>query len=808
MMHKPKAMEPIEVAEAEVAEADAPANTSTHTNTNTTRITNAKTEEQVTFHVEGMTCGACASRISAAIETVDGVSEACVNFAWSKATILHNGNVDITDLRSVVDQMGYTTKLLASSKQLPKPGHKKDDATTSLNVVKLRRKFILAAVASMPVVAVSMLPSLRFTGWRWFALFAATFVVFTTGWHFHKTAIRNLRHRFVTMDTLISIATISAWIWSTVVLATDLLNSEIASGNHLASKIASETTKEIANNHLYFETAMVIITFVLLGKWMESRSTYQSTEALKSLASLTSSTARLTDGSELPADQLTVGMRFIVRPGERIATDGVVIDGVCAVDASMITGEPAPVAVSAGDHVTGATINTDGVIEVEATRVGADTVLAQIVRLVEEAQSGRASVQRLADRVSAIFVPCVIVVAAVTFAAWMVVGTSDDAFTAAVAVLIISCPCALGLATPLAVMVGTLRAAQLGVIIKGAETFERVRAVDTVLIDKTGTLTVSRLEVAHTAKPEHAQVINTNTNATTNTTGPREQPTELASVFTLAAALESLSEHPVGAAIARHWPSKLASELQVEGFKNHPGIGVAGWVNNTEVRVGKRSMFNDVPVLVEAAAEEAEAIGCTTVLAGRGATAEAVISLTDKIKPTSVDAVRRLREMGLHVTLLTGDNARTAQAVGKTVAADDVIAEVLPSEKAAIVNSLRKEGKSVAMIGDGINDAPALAQADMGIAMSTGADVTIEASDVTIMGGDLLAVVDALVLARRILSTIKTNLIWAFAYNIAAIPLAVAAVLSPMPAAAAMSLSSLFVVSNSLRLYRFRSYRS
>ena len=702
------------------------------------------------IRVDGMTCGACATRVETALGAADGVLDARVNFASSRATVLHDGTVDNVNLRRVVERAGYSAPVDASD----------DGEAERRRIGGLRQRLVVAVVAGLPVAAVSMVPPLRFDGWRWAALAASAVVIFGSGWGFHRAAVRNLRHRAATMDTLVSLGTTAAWVWSAVVLLAD-----------------------VADGHVYFETGTVIVALVLLGKWLEARATRRSGEAVRALARLGASTARLADGTEIPADELAVGMRFIVRPGERIATDGVVVGGASAVDMSMVTGEPVPVEIAVGDEVIGATVNADGTLEVEATRVGADTALAQIVRLVDEAQGGRAAVQRLADRVASVFVPVVIVLAAVSLAVWFLAGgAAAEAFTAAVAVLIISCPCALGLATPLAVMVGTGRGAQLGVIIKGAEVLEDTRRVDAVVLDKTGTVTEGRLEVVDAVGTAGADVT---------------------ALGLLAGALESRSEHPVGAAIARRWPSNRT----VTDFKNQPGVGVVGRVDGAQVRVGRRPLFDEIPDEVQEALAGAEARGHTAVLVGRGAAAEAVIALADTVKPTSRQAVQQMRAMGLEVSLITGDNRRTARSVGDAIGVDDVTAEVLPGDKAAAVASLQESGKRVAVVGDGINDAPALAQADLGIAVGTGADVAVEASDLTIVGGDLRAVPDAIALSRRTLGTIKVNLFWAFAYNVAAIPLAATGVLSPMAAAAAMGASSLFVVTNSLRLRRFRSLR-
>ena len=703
------------------------------------------------IRVDGMTCGACAARVESALGAAEGVVDARVNFASGRATVLHDGSTDDAVLRRTIEQAGYSA---------PERPESHDEAELR-RVAALRRRLVGAVVLGVPVMAVSMLSPLRFDGWRWAALVASAVVIFGSGWGFHRAAARNLRHRAATMDTLVSLGTTAAWAWSAVVL--------------LAG---------IDDGHVYFETGTVIVALVVLGKWLEARATRRSGEAVRALARLSASTARLTDGTEIPAEDLAVGMRFIVRPGERIATDGVVVSGASAVDMSMVTGEPVPVEVAPGDEVIGATVNADGSLEVEATRVGADTALAQIVRLVDEAQGGRAAVQRLADRVAGVFVPVVVVLAAVTLGVWFAAGAAaSEGFTAAVAVLIISCPCALGLATPLAVMVGTGRGAQLGVIIKGAEVLEDTRAVDAVILDKTGTVTEGRLEVVDTVAVSGL---------------------DATAMGLLAGALESRSEHPVGAAIARRWPLSLT----VTDFLNHPGLGVVGRVDGAQVRVGRRPLFDAVPAELDEAIDAAEARGHTAVLVGRGATAEAMIALADTVKPTSRPAVQQLRAMGLEVSLVTGDNSRTAAWVGEAVGVDDVMAEVLPADKADAVVRLQESGRRVAMVGDGINDAPALAQADLGIAIGTGTDVAIEASDLTVVGGDLRAVPDAIALSRRTLATIKVNLFWAFAYNVAAIPLAATGILSPMAAAAAMGLSSLFVVTNSLRLRRFRSLRA
>ncbi len=699
--------------------------------------------------IEGMTCAACASRIQRALGKLNGVDEAQVNFATGRATVLHGAGVGDTEFRSTIEGLGYGVVDTESP-----------DDSEEQRAADLLRRFIVAAALAVPVVLLSMVPPLQFGGWEWLVAIMAIPVVFWSGWTFHRAAWMNLRHGATTMDTLVSMGTLSAWLWSTVVLVGD-----------------------IEGGHVYYETGMVIVALILLGKWFEVRAKRRSGDAIRALADLGARTARLEDGTEVALDDLVVGMRFVVRPGEKIVTDGVVVDGQSAVDASMVTGEPVPVDVTNGDEVIGATVNTNGSLVVEATRVGAGTVLAQIIKLVDEAQGSRAEVQRLADRVSAVFVPFAIGTAVATLAGWFLMGNSADAaFTAAVAVLIIACPCALGLATPMGIMVGTGRGAQLGVIIKGGEVLEDARAVDVIVVDKTGTVTEGRMELTEVQAPE----------------GESEE------ILRLAASLEARSEHPIAQAVS----SAVEEHGNVVGFSNTPGVGVTGTVDGTEVRVGRRRLFDTVPSRVEDLAATAEATGATVVFAGRGPEAEAILVVSDRLKDTSVAAVAAFHDQGLSVTLLTGDNLRTAQFVGVAVGADHLIAEVMPDDKAAEVRRLQAEGHRVAMVGDGINDAPALAQADLGIAVGTGTDVAMEASDLTIVTGDLRAVADAIALSRRTLVTIKGNLFWAFAYNAAAIPLAASGVLNPMIAAGAMGVSSLFVVTNSLRLMRFAGYRS
>jgi len=742
--------------------------------------------------IGGMTCASCAMRIEKKLNKLEGVV-ATVNYATEKAKVTYAGTVSPEDLIAIVEATGYTAALPAPkvSATTATARDDEDDEKDEKDdeVSRLRQRLAISAYLSLPVLLWSMIPPLQFDNWQWISLTLASPVVVWGALPFHRAAFTNARHGAATMDTLISVGVGSAWLWSLWAL---LLGGAGMPGVRMSFELLP--SRASGQNEIYLEVASVVTVLILSGRYFEAKAKKRSGAALRALLNLgAKDVAVLRDGTEvrIPIDQLVVGDTFIVRPGEQVATDGTVTDGTSAVDASMLTGESVPVEVGPGDAVVGATVNAGGRLVIRATRVGADTQLAQIARLVEDAQNGKAEVQRLADRVSGIFVPIVIVLSLTTLAVWLLTGNAATAaFSAAVAVLIIACPCALGLATPTALLVGTGRGAQLGIIIKGPQILESTRRVDTILLDKTGTITTGRMSVAavHAADGETVD-----------------------EVQTLAGALEDASEHPIAKAVALSAMAAQGRALPaVENFSNHDGRGVSGVVDGHAVLVGRRSWLAqewslEAPADLAESADAAEADGQTPVWVAWDGAIRGVIVVADTIKDTSAQAIAQFRTLGLRPMLLTGDNTRAAHAVAALVgiAPEDVIAEVLPADKVSAVKALQDKGSIVAMVGDGVNDAAALAQADLGLAMGTGSDVAIEASDLTLVRGDLRAAADAIRLSRSTLKTIKGNLFWAFAYNVAAIPLAALGLLNPVIAGAAMAFSSIFVVSNSLRLRRF-----
>ncbi len=735
----------------------------------------------VELTIGGMTCASCAARVEKKLNKLDGVA-ATVNFATEKARVEYGAGITPEQLVAAVESAGYQAELPQHSPA--GDGTLDDDPTAAL-----RRRLLICLALSVPVIAMAMVPALQFTYWQWLSLTLAAPVVVWGAWPFHVATWTNLRHATATMDTLISMGTLAAFGWSVYALFWG--DAGIPGMTHPFELTIARTD---GSGNIYLEAAAGVTTFILAGRYFEARAKRQAGAALRALLEMGAKEVSVRGaGAEhrIPIEQLRIDDEFVVRPGEKIAADGVVIEGCSAVDASMLTGESVPAEVQPGDEVVGATVNVDGMLVVRARRVGAETQLARMAQMVEDAQNGKAQAQRLADRISGVFVPIVIALSVATLVFWIGAGASPAAaFTAAVAVLIIACPCALGLATPTALMVGTGRGAQLGILIKGPEVLESTRRVDTVIVDKTGTVTTGTMTLIDVVADDGTQ------------------PDE---VLSTAGAVEGPSEHPIARAITAGARDKLGELPAVTAFENLRGLGVQGTVAGRAVLLGRLRLLSgrgyDVAAELAAAAQRAESDGRTVVAVGWAGRARGLLMVADAVKPTSAEAVSLLKRIGLTPIMVTGDNEAVARTVAAQVGIEEVIAGVLPPEKVDAVKRLQRNGKVVAMVGDGVNDAAALAQADLGLAMGSGTDVAIEASDLTLVGDDLRAVPDAIRLARRTLSTIKGNLFWAFAYNVAALPLAAAGLLNPMIAGAAMAFSSVFVVSNSLRLRGFTPSR-
>ncbi|MCX4533554.1 heavy metal translocating P-type ATPase [Streptomyces sp. NBC_00841] len=752
-----------------------------------TAATGTGTTAEVELAIGGMTCASCAARIEKKLNRMDGVT-ATVNYATEKAKVSYRGeDISVQDLIATVEKTGYTAQEPAPP--VPAGEGAPSEAEAEADELRpLRQRLLTAVMLAVPVIAMAMIPALQFDYWQWLSLTLTAPVVTYAAWPFHRAAWTNARHGAATMDTLISLGTSAAFLWSLWALFFGT-----AGMTGMTHPFELTIGRSDGAGNIYLEAAAGVTAFILAGRYFEARSKRKAGAALKALLELGAKEVTVVRGDRemtVPTAELQVGDRFLVRPGEKIATDGTVVEGASAVDASMLTGESVPVEVGVGDSVTGATLNAGGRLVVEATRVGADTQLARMAKLVEDAQNGKAAAQRLADRISAVFVPVVIALALGTLGFWLGNGAGlTAAFTAAVAVLIIACPCALGLATPTALMVGTGRGAQLGILIKGPEVLETTRRVDTIVLDKTGTVTTGRMTLldVHTA----------------DGTDERE-------VLRLAGALEHSSEHPIAQAVAAGAAERTGAALSTpQDFANIAGLGVQGVVEGHAVLVGREQLLAEweihLPVELARHKAAAEAAGRTSIAVAWDGEARAVLEVADAVKDTSAEAIRRLRALGLTPILLTGDNRAVAEAVAAEVGIEKVYAEVMPEDKVDVVKELQSQGRSVAMVGDGVNDAAALAQADLGLAMGTGTDAAIEAGDLTLVRGDLRAAADAIRLSRRTLGTIRTNLFWAFAYNVAALPLAAAGLLNPMIAGAAMAFSSVFVVGNSLRLRGFRA---